>query len=281
MTKTIFDKRRLETKSARALRRISRSGIEDAGFVHLEAANIIDERLAVTMRDFHHAALLFEGPFSRQVCDRIATLDRIRKHGNLIELSQPDNEIIDLEPESIDLAVSVLDLNRINDLPALFLQINHALKPDGLFMATLVVEGTLHELKESLLASELQQTGGAGLRVDNFPPLRQLGDLLQKTGFKLPVVDVESRTIRYAKFDSLVRDLRNAGAGNCHTGIIRPLTRQTACACANNFAERYSDQDGKLRTTINLAFLCGWKEDASQQKPLNPGSAKNRLKDFL
>jgi len=186
-----------------------------------------------------------------------------------------------LEPESIDLAVSIFDLQRIEDIPAMLFQINLALKPDGLLMAALPCEGTLFELKTAFLEAELEVSSGAANRVELFAPIRQLGDLMQKTGFKLPVVDLEERTIRYSRFKSLINDLRNMGASNLEAANVPALSRAVFQKAEDIYVEKFGDSDGKIRASVNLAFLSGWKEDASQQKPLKPGSAKTSLADAL
>lgn len=271
-----FDYHKLRSKQVRALRRNQ----DESAFLHELAAEIIAERLAVVERTFSDPVLLFDGIFSKQILsvfeDSPCPID-----GIIQKIERSENEILRLEPETIDLAISIFDLQRINDLPMVFFQIVQALKPDGLFLAIMPCEGTLKELRDSVLNAEVTLTGGAGLRVDAFPHLRDLGDLLQKSGFKLPVVDLEERLIRYGAFENLIADLRNAGAGNIASGMIRPLGKHCLDAVKNEYLEKHSDQDGKLRASINLACLSGWKEHASQQKPLRPGSAKQQLRDFI
>lgn len=271
-----FDYRKHDRKAARAANR----GSSDGGFLHREAGTIIGERLAAIERKFTSPAILFDGIFADEIETSVFACNP-PIHGHIKRIPKPDNDILGLEPQSIDLAISVFDLHRTNDLPSIMLQLNHALKPDGLFMAALPCEGSLLELREAILKAEIAESGGAGMRVDAFPHIRQLGDLLQKTGFKLTVADVETRTIRYGKFDRLIGDLRDTGAGNTNPGSIRYISKKCLENAKKIYQNDYADRDGKIPATINIACLSGWKEDASQQKPLKPGSAKHNLKDFI
>ncbi|MGB7286469.1 MAG: SAM-dependent methyltransferase [Salaquimonas sp.] len=282
MPSALFDLQKQISKTNRASARLSRMGISDGGFLHREAASIMGERLAATKRVFITPVLLFDGLFADDIEASILAHSPPVK-GKIKRLAFPadETETLDIQPESIDLALCVFDLHRMIDLPQMLFQINQALKPDGLFLGVLPSEGTLQELRESVMRAEIETSGGAGNRIDSFAHVRQLGDLLQKTGFKLPVADVEERIVRYKTIDKLIEDLRNTGAGYASAGVIRPISSRTLEKAKEHYASNYSDNDKKLRATFNMACLSGWKEDPSQQKPLRPGSAKNQLRDFL
>ena len=284
MQQIFFDPKRRTNARKRAA---ARSGI-DSNFLHLEAAQIIAERLSVTNRQFSNCAILFDHPFSAQIQTMIvAALPGLADKISVVSFPENDRqhpsygEKLNLPPQSIDLAVSVFDLHWMNDLPGMLVQINHALKPDGLFMAVLPGQATLNELRACLIEAEINVRSGASMRVDAFPQIRQLGDLLGRTGFKLPVADAEQRVIRYSSAKKLVSDLRNTGATSM-TGLKHPaLTKKIWNNALAIYSDRHSDGDGKLRAEIEFVFISGWKEHDSQQKPLTPGSAKEKLSDFL
>lgn len=162
------------------------------------------------------------------------------------------------------------------------MQIRRALKPDGLFLAAIPGSGTLHELREVLLAAESEMTGGASPRVIPFPDVRDVGALLQRGGFALPVADKESYTVRYDSIFPLMKDLRAMGMANPLTGRSRrPLARGILLRAAELYAERFSDPDGRIRATFSFIYVSGWAPHESQQKPLKPGSATMRLADAL
>src|SRR6202012_1571489 len=112
------------------------------------------------------------------------------------------------------LVISALALQFVNDLPGALVQIRRALKPDGLFLAVLLGGETLTELRQAFAAAESDIEGGVSPRVAPFADLRDLGALLQRAGFALPVTDVDRITVRYDNVFALMRDLRRMGATN-------------------------------------------------------------------
>ena len=193
-----------------------------------------------------------------------------------------DEEALPFADASLDLVVSALALQGVNDLPGVLVQIRRALKPDGLFMAALLGGDTLSELRQSFAQAEAEIEGGASPRVAPFADVRAMGALLQRTGFALPVTDTERITVRYASLLSLLRDLRRMGATNALAERRRlPLRRPTLLRAMEIYGERFADPDGKVRATFEIVWVSGWAPDASQQQPLRPGSAKTRLADAL
>lgn len=193
-----------------------------------------------------------------------------------------DEEALPFPPESFDLVVSALALQGVNDLPGCLIQIRRALKSDGLFLGALLGGRSLTELREAFAEAEAELTGGASPRVAPFGDLRDLGGLLQRAGFALPVTDVDTVIVRYADMFALMRDLRAMGATNALTLRSRnPLRRSVLLRAAEIYAERFADADGRLRATFEIVWLTGWAPHESQQKPLRPGSAQMRLADAL
>ncbi|RVB60592.1 methyltransferase domain-containing protein, partial [Mesorhizobium sp. M7A.F.Ca.CA.002.04.1.1] len=191
-------------------------------------------------------------------------------------------ETVPFESESLDLAVSLLSLQAMNDIPGMLIQIRRALRPDGLFLGAFAGAGTLFELRESLLAAETELYGGASPRVAPFTDVRDAGALLQRAGLALPVADVETVTVRYASLFNLIADLRAMGETNALTDRSRrPGSRKLFARAAEIYAERFSDPDGRVRASFSIVWMSGWAPDASQQKPLKPGSAKVSLKTIL
>ncbi|MGA0562697.1 methyltransferase domain-containing protein [Ancylobacter sp. VNQ12] len=193
-----------------------------------------------------------------------------------------DPEVLPFAPASLDLIVSALALQTVNDLPGVLAQIRRALRPDGLLLAGFFGAGTLNELREAFAIAESDTLGGISPRVAPFAELRDVGGLLQRAGFALPVTDVDRITVRYGDPLSLMADLRRMGAANPLTDRRRaPLLRKTLTRLFEVYAERFADPDGRLRATFEIAWVSGWAPHESQQKPLRPGSAKARLADAL
>jgi SAM-dependent methyltransferase len=193
-----------------------------------------------------------------------------------------DEEALPLRDGSLDLVVSALALQFVNDLPGALVQIRRALKPDGLLLAALLGGETLTELRQSFAAAEAEVEGGLSPRVAPFIDVREMGALLQRAGFALPVTDAERLTVRYSSPLFLMGELRRMGATNVLAERRRrPLRRATLKRMAQVYAERFSDPDGRVRATFDIVWLSGWVPHESQQKPLRPGSAQARLADAL
>jgi SAM-dependent methyltransferase len=193
-----------------------------------------------------------------------------------------DEEFLPFADGTLDLAVSALSLQFVNDLPGTLLQIRRALKPDGLLLAALLGGDTLTELRQAFAAAESEIEGGVSPRIAPFADVRELGTLLQRAGFALPVTDIDRLTVRYDSAFALMHDLRRMGATNALVERRRaPLRRATLLRMAEIYAQRFADPDGRLRATFEIVWLSGWAPHESQQQPLRPGSARARLADAL
>jgi SAM-dependent methyltransferase len=274
----VFDRSLTKLRLKRALA----AGYPD--FLLARAVEDLDERLAAVLRRFGRAADLGSVlPVARAaLLARSETLSRMAETPDKSADLVGDLEALPFAPASIDLACSLLALHAVNDLPGALVQIRRALKPDGLFIGCLLGGRSLNELRQALLEAEIATTGGASPRVAPFADLRDLGTLLQRAGFALPVVDSETVTARYGDMLGLLRDLRALGWTNAlvdrKPGALR---RDTLLQAAQLYAERFADPDGRLRATFEIVWLSGWAPHESQQKPLRPGSAKARLADAL
>jgi SAM-dependent methyltransferase len=193
-----------------------------------------------------------------------------------------DEEALPLREASIDLVTSALALQFVNDLPGTLLQIRRALKPDGLMLAALAGGDTLTELRQAFAAAEAEIEDGISPRIAPFADVRDCGTLLQRAGFALPVTDVDRMTVRYASPIALMHDLRRMGATNVMVERRRrPLRRATLERMMDIYAARFADPDGRVRATFDIIWLSGWAPHESQQQPLSPGSARQRLADAL
>ena len=193
-----------------------------------------------------------------------------------------DEEFLPFADESLNLVVSALSLHWVNDLPGALIQVNRALKPDGLFLAAILGGRTLQELRQVLMQAEMQLLNGAGLHVSPFADVRDAGSLLQRAGFALPVTDTEILTVDYPDMFALLKDLR--GMGETNALIERqttPIRRDILMRAAELYHELHSRPDGRVEATFEVIYLTGWAPHESQQKPLAPGSAKVRLADAL
>jgi len=267
----LFDRALLRVRHDRALRG------EPATFLLDRIAEDAAERLRAVLREFKSAADI--GTPGNQVRD--ALIGRVPQFAR-IDLPDLESEPLPLQPQSLDLAVSALAFQFVNDLPGLLAQIRRALRPDGLLLAAMIGGDTLTELRQSFAAAEAECEGGVSPRVAPFADLRDLGALLQRAGFALPVTDVDRMVVRYDSAFALMQDLRSMAATNILVERRRsPSRRATMLRMAQMYRERFADADGRIRATFDVIWLSGWAPHESQQKPLQPGSAKAGLAEAV
>ncbi len=267
----LFDRALLRARRSRAL------GSGPATFLLDRVAEDMAERLQAVLREFKNAADV--GTPGDQVRNALrGRVDRIAR----IELPDRESEPLAFEAESLDLVVSALALQFVNDLPGVLAQIRRALKPDGLLLAAMIGGDTLTELRQSFAAAEAECEGGLSPRVAPFADLRDVGALLQRAGFALPVTDVDRVVVRYTDAFALMQDLRRMGATNILVERRRtPTRRATMLRMAQIYGERFADPDTRIRATFDVIWLSGWSPHESQQQPLRPGSAKASLADAV
>jgi len=268
-------------------RRRRRAATSDATTFPLDrvAAELAD-RLTVVLRRFD--VVLDLGTPGEAVRAALRRLDSVGMvvSTDVLARARPfvvaDEEALPFGDSTIDLVVSALALQFVNDLPGVLVQVRRALKPDGLFLAASLGGETLTELRQSFAAAESEIEGGASPRVAPFADLRELGGLLRRAGFALPVTDVDRLTVRYGSVFDLLRDLRRMGATNSLVARRRgPLRRATLARMAEIYARKFADPDGRIRATFDIVWMLGWAPHPDQQQPLKPGSAKARLADVL
>jgi SAM-dependent methyltransferase len=263
----LIDRAALRARLARAER------LGPATFLLDRVAEDFGDRLTAVLRTFSSAADICTPSLQlREVlAGRVASVAHV-------DLLRHDNDRLGLEPETLDLVVSALALQSVDDLPGVLAQVRRALKPDGLLLMALFGGDTLTELRQSFAAAESEIEGGLSPRVLPFGDLRELGALLQRAGFALPVADVDRVVVRYDNAFALMQDLRRMGATNVLAERRRvPLRRATLLRMAQVYSERFADPDGRIRATFDIVWLSGWAPHESQQKPLKPGSAKASL----
>jgi SAM-dependent methyltransferase len=279
----VFDRPLLRARRRRA------AALGPATFLIDRVADDLAERLSTVLRRFELAVDLATP--TDAIARALATSNAI---GTIIRADAfspdrrsglavvADEEALPFRDASVDLIVSGLALQFVNDLPGALAQVRRALKPDGLFIAALAGGDTLTELRQSFAAAEAEIEGGISPRVAPLADLRDMGALLQRAGFALPVTDVERITVRYASAFELMHDLRRMGATNALIERRRlPLRRATLLRMADTYAARFADADGRIRATFEIVWLSGWAPHESQQKPLAPGTGKRRLADAL
>jgi malonyl-ACP O-methyltransferase BioC len=193
-----------------------------------------------------------------------------------------DEEALPFKNSAFDLIISNLTLHWVNDLPGTLLQARRTLKPDGLFLASILGGETLKELRTAMAEAEISEEGGLSPRISPMANIQDLAQLLQRAGFALPVVDTETITVMYTDIMSLMLDIRSMGESNAVIENRKGLMKKsTMAAAALNYSRNFTDNNGKMPATFQILTMTGWAPDASQQKPLKPGSASYSLIDAL
>jgi SAM-dependent methyltransferase len=266
----LFDRALLARRQGRALR-------DPATFLLDRVVEDMADRLSAVNRDFSDAADVWtpgEGL-------RAPFVDRFKSFARLA-VPVSGQEKLPLEAASLDLALSALAFQSVNDLPGVLAQIRRALRPDGLLLAAMIGGDTLTELRQSFAAAEAECEGGVSPRVSPFADLRDVGALLQRAGLALPVTDVDRVVARYDNAFALMQDLRRMGATNILVERRRtPTRRATMLRMAQIYAERFADADRRIRATFDVIWLSAWAPHESQPKPLRPGSATARLENAV
>lgn len=271
----LFDRALLRDRLSRAQK------LAPAAFLLDRVTEDMAERLDSVLRDFKSVAEIGSPDQGRSdlLGDTLARrFDRYARVG----LPTQESEPLALEAQSLDLAISALAFQFVNDLPGVLAQIRRALRPDGLLMAAMIGGDTLTELRQSFAAAEAELEGGISPRVAPFVDLRDVGALLQRAGLALPVTDVDRIVVRYDNAFGLMHDLRRMAATNILVERRRtPTRRATMLRMAEIYSERFADSDGRIRATFDIVWLSGWAPHESQQKPLKPGSAKTSLEQAV
>lgn len=271
------------------------AGLTAADFLLREGAVRLSDRLLDIARDF--PAVLDLGCHTGQMAAKLKAhpkigalfqadfspvMARAARQSTVLPTLCADEEFLPVAAQSLDLVTSNLSLHWVNDLPGAFLQIRQALKPDGLFLASLFGGDTLRELRIALMEADGDINAGVAPRVSPFTDVRDAGNLLTRAGLALPVVDAENVVVTYADIFKLMADLRAMGETNCV--IERPKTparRETFLRAADIYAKRFADSRGRLTATFQIITMTAWAPHGSQQKALRPGSAKARLAEAL
>jgi len=265
-----------------------------------------------------HAAGLMADPFlldeiHTRLVDRLddikrrfgRVLDVGARHGRLaraLEARDPETEVVSADPardlvrhapapravsalellpfadHAFDAVTSAGSLHLVNDLPGALVQMRRALVPDGLLLVAFPGGDTLVELRRAFTMAEAELTGGASPRVAPFVDVRDLGGLLQRAGFALPVVDVDRLTLTYAHPLALLADLRRAGEANVLAERSRRgLRRDVLMAMAERYLADDVDARGRINVTVDVLFATAWAPHASQPQPKRRGTGTVNL----
>ncbi|NVO56841.1 methyltransferase domain-containing protein [Rhodobacteraceae bacterium B1Z28] len=258
---SLFDRETLSRRRARAQ--------DDALFLHRAAVDEVQDRLSLVNRSFMAPAIVTGFPHIWQ---------DVLPGAVIVE----DVEVLDLIPGAHDLVIHAMALHWANDPVGQLIQCHRALRPDGLLLAVCLGGETLHQMRSALGQAEIEVTGGLSPRIAPMAELRDLGALLQRAGLALPVADAAPLTAEYRDLFHLMHDLRAMAETNILSDrLMRPTRRKVFDRAQQIYRDHFATPEGRLPATFELICLTGWSPDASQPKPMRPGSARMRLADAL
>jgi len=258
------------------LERQEKVGSEKSHLLFETLTNNTIDKLKDINRAFSKIAII--GPYTAS----LITFIKAQYECKIDLFSSIDLNHIPLKVNHYDLILVDHFFHRVNALPELMLIIHHALVPDGLFLGTTYGSETLRELKESFLACEIEQGLSVKPHISPFLDLESAGALLQKTGFQLPVVDSDKRTLLYESLEDLFVDLKILGETNYLTAQHRGLMRKKIFkALSAYYHKHYKEKSNKVFATIEVLNLLGWKKHESQQQPLRRGSGQIDLESIF
>jgi NADH dehydrogenase [ubiquinone] 1 alpha subcomplex assembly factor 5 len=290
-TMTIFDRALVRRHRDRAA-----AALADHGFLYDDVAARLADRLLDVRRDFATGLDLgcHDGAMARAMravgkmpplfvqADLAPAMAQAARASTGLPTLAADEEYLPLAENSLDLITSCLSLHWVNDLPGALAQMRRALKPDGFLLAAMLGGETLFELRRCLQQAEISLTGGLSPRISPMTDVRDLGALLQRAGFALPVVDSDMIEVTYANAGRLLADLRGMGETNAVLARHkRPASRRLFAEALRLYHQDFAEPDGRVVARFQVLYLTGWAPDAAQQRPLRPGSAAHRLADAL
>ncbi len=270
--------------------------LHDHDFLFMEAAERLCDRLDDVKRKFPIALDLgchggevakslkgrggIENLTQTDISPAMVALAEKTEHPGIVPGIVVDEENLPFDDGSFDLVLSNLSLHWVNDLPGALIQIRKALKPDGLMIASVLAERTLWELRESLMAAEIEIEGGISPRVSPFATVQDLGSLLGRAGFALPVLDTDTITVSCPDAFKLMADLRGMGENGAVSARRKTFTREdTILRAASYYQEKFGDpeQEGRIPATFDIVTMTAWAPGPNQPQPLKPGTGDVNL----
>lgn len=283
----------IDTIAHRRNRDRAASGFGDVNFLKQAAADRLADRLDIVRRHFplvldigsHHGemakAAIASGKVDRVICADPSSGMASHTAGDMPSCVV-DYDNINFCDGAFDAITSAFSMHWVNDLPGMLSRMRRWLKPDGLLLLSMAGGVSFGGLRSCLAEAESQTAGGLSPRVLPMADIRDLGGLLGRAGFGLPVADSDTLTISWSDLFHMMRELRQMGESNALLGRATHMTRRdTMMKAATLYKDRFSTEDQRVTAEIELITLTAWAPSPDQQKPLKPGSADVNLADFL
>jgi len=177
-----------------------------------------------------------------------------------------------------DLIISNFYLNISYDLEKLLSKILKSLLPNGFFLATLPSPENFSFLKSAMMKTDMQLYDGVYNRFNRTIDLHIIIDILKRNNFKIPLVDTETIHLKYKTFNKLLHDVRSMNSSYYQKDKKNTFEKKLYF---KSLEANYVKKNDKFVLKSNFYIISGWKDHSSQQKPMRPGQARNKLEDFL
>jgi len=197
---------------------------------------------------------------------------------DIIKKSNIDIDFWLPQEKEFDLIISNFYLNICEDLKKILSKIMKSLLPNGFFLATLPSPENFSLLRSAMITTDIQLYGGTYNRFNRAPELHTIIDLLKKNNFKIPLVDYETIDLKYKQFNKLLNDVRSMNLSYYQKDKKNTFEKKLYFSKLESNFEKENDH---FNLKSNFYIISGWKDHSSQQKPIRPGHAKNKLADFL
>lgn len=197
---------------------------------------------------------------------------------DIIKKSNIDIDFWLPQEKEFDLIISNFYLNICEDLKKILSKIMKSLLPNGFFLATLPSPENFSLLRSAMMKTDMQLYGGTYNRFNRAPELHTIIDLLKKNNFKIPLVDYETIDLTYKQFNKLLNDVRSMNLSYYQKDKKNTFEKKSYFSKLEGNFEKENDH---FNLKSNFYIISGWKDHSSQQKPIRPGQAKNKLADFL
>lgn len=241
---TIFSEARRRARALRSARRLSAPG-DPARFLLDDIAEDMIDRLGFVRHTPARSLLIGAVP------DVLA--DHLRQSGAEVVTEIAANPAEPLAGGPFAFIGVIGQLDAVNDLPGALIHLRAALTPGGLAIASFVGGQSLPALRAAMLAAEPDRPAA---RIHPLVDARAAPALLQRAGWKDPVVDTHTLAVRYASLDRLVADLRDQGLGNALAQPAGSLGKLALARARAAFAAR-ADEDGRVTETFEIVTLTG------------------------
>ena len=194
---------------------------------------------------------------SRQLLERLEAeplTNKPDKKQKILDLID-EKAFLPSEENKFDIIVGNISLQLTSDLKSILGRIYGLLEEDGVFLAAVIGEDSLFELRKIL--SEIKH---AGMPMTG---MREAGNILYQTGFKVPVTELEKVTVLYEDMFALLRDLRTFGRCDVLYAENREhIGKQALCNATRMYKERFSvSEDSKdyVKASFDVIYLHGIK----------------------